>query len=57
MTHQLIGHTKESLYEFATTKGMHPGCANQLVEFAMELQRLAIEDQRALQAQNKEKTQ
>jgi hypothetical protein len=53
---QLIGHTKESLYEFATTKGMHPGCANQLVEFAMELQRLAIEDQRALQAQNKEKT-
>jgi hypothetical protein len=39
---EVIGYTKESLYEFATKRGMHPGSANALMEFAVEIQQKAL---------------
>jgi hypothetical protein len=39
---QVIGWDKTSLYELATKRGMHPGSANALMEFAAEIQQRAL---------------
>jgi len=43
---QVIGWDKTSLYELATKRGMHPGSANALMEFAAELQQRALSHER-----------
>jgi hypothetical protein len=37
-----IGFTKESAYELATKRGMHPGSANAVMEFIAEVQSAAL---------------
>ena len=39
---QPIGYTKESAYELATQRGMHPGSANAVMEFIAEVQSAAL---------------